>query len=282
MSRLLSINDHDRDTVGLRYVYPVISRRAGGVSVGINLNPNNACNWRCVYCQVPNLTRGAAPEIDTELLCKELSGFLSELRHGSYMREHVPAALRELRDIAFSGNGEPTSARGFADIVHQVGATRNAAGFGNEVPVRLITNGSLLSRRSVLGGIDMLATYGGEVWFKIDAVADEEMRRVNGASRPRARTLKSLNACAARCTTWVQTCLFGWDGLPPSKPFIDDYVALLAEAASGPLRGVMLYGVARESMQAESQRISRLSEHTLDVIAQRIRNETGLTVTVSP
>ena len=45
---MLAINDHRRDSAGLRYVYPVISRRAGGVSVGINLNPNNACNWACL------------------------------------------------------------------------------------------------------------------------------------------------------------------------------------------------------------------------------------------
>ena len=55
---MLTTDDHRRDSAGLRYVYPVISRRAGGVSIGINLNPNNACNWACVYCQVENLTRG--------------------------------------------------------------------------------------------------------------------------------------------------------------------------------------------------------------------------------
>ena len=42
----LSVSDHDRNSAGLTYVYPVISRRAGGVSVGVNLNVNNACNWR--------------------------------------------------------------------------------------------------------------------------------------------------------------------------------------------------------------------------------------------
>ncbi|MEZ0245224.1 MAG: radical SAM protein, partial [Methylophilaceae bacterium] len=57
----LDATDHDRDSAGMTYVYPVVSRRARGVSIGINLNPNNACNWRCIYCQVPNLTRGAAP-----------------------------------------------------------------------------------------------------------------------------------------------------------------------------------------------------------------------------
>ncbi len=50
----LSASDHDRDATGMQYVYAVVSRRAGGVSVGINLNPNNACNWACVYCQVPD------------------------------------------------------------------------------------------------------------------------------------------------------------------------------------------------------------------------------------
>jgi hypothetical protein len=65
MSRiLLKTEDHSRDSAGMRYVYPVVSRRAGGVSVGINLNPNNACNWRCIYCQVPGLTRGGPPPID--------------------------------------------------------------------------------------------------------------------------------------------------------------------------------------------------------------------------
>ncbi|MCZ7653281.1 MAG: hypothetical protein M5R42_01880 [Rhodocyclaceae bacterium] len=64
----LDVTDHSRDSAGLTYVYPVVSRRAGGVSIGINLNPNNACNWRCIYCQVPDLKRGAAPLIDLDRL----------------------------------------------------------------------------------------------------------------------------------------------------------------------------------------------------------------------
>ena len=81
----LSVTDHDRGSAALRYVYPVVSRRAGGVSVGINLNPDNACNWRCIYCQVPDLTRGSAPPLDLALLENELRGFLDELLHGNFM-----------------------------------------------------------------------------------------------------------------------------------------------------------------------------------------------------
>ena len=89
----LNIVNHDRGSAALRYVYPVVSRRAGGVSVGINLNPNNACNWRCIYCQVPDLTRGAAPPVDLALLESELRNFLDELLHGDFMQSRVPEGM---------------------------------------------------------------------------------------------------------------------------------------------------------------------------------------------
>ena len=74
----LSVIDHRRDRAARRYVYPVVSRRAGGVSVGVNLSPNHACNWRCRYCQVPELVRGAGPAIDLELLAGELGSMLDD------------------------------------------------------------------------------------------------------------------------------------------------------------------------------------------------------------
>src|SRR5258706_11378459 len=112
-SMSLTTDNHDRDSAGMTYVYPVVSRRAGGVSVGINLNPNNACNWRCVYCQVPGLVFGNAPAIDLALLETELRGFLQEALHGDWMERCVPEEARRLSDVAFSGNGEPTSSRQF-------------------------------------------------------------------------------------------------------------------------------------------------------------------------
>jgi wyosine [tRNA(Phe)-imidazoG37] synthetase (radical SAM superfamily) len=119
MSRiLLKTEDHSRDSAGMRHVYPVVSRRAGGVSVGINLNPNNACNWRCIYCQVPDLTRGGPPPIDLALLERELDGIPRLVRvarrfHGARVRR----SARRMVDIAFSGNGEPTSAAEFPEAV---------------------------------------------------------------------------------------------------------------------------------------------------------------------
>ena len=122
--KILSVANHDRDSAALRYVYPVVSRRAGGVSVGINLNTNNACNWRCIYCQVPGLGRGAAPATDLAVLETELRDFLGELLHGDFMRSRVPDDARRINDIALSGNGEPTSSAEFARVIELVARVR--------------------------------------------------------------------------------------------------------------------------------------------------------------
>ena len=120
MPRLIP-TDHSRDSAGLTYIYPVISRRSGGLSIGVNLNPNNACNWHCVYCQVPNLTRGAAPGLDLALLRTELTELLNDVLHGDfYQRFKLPAEQRVIQDIAISGNGEPTSSRQFVQVVELI------------------------------------------------------------------------------------------------------------------------------------------------------------------
>ena len=121
---MLNISDHSRDTAGMTYVYPVVSRRAGGVSIGINLNPNNACTWRCIYCQVPNLKRGAAPAIDLGRLEVELRSFLGEILHGNFMRDHVASEARRINDIALSGNGEPTSPQEFERVIDLIGRVK--------------------------------------------------------------------------------------------------------------------------------------------------------------
>ena len=105
-------------------MYPVISRRAGGVSIGINLNPNNACNWRCVYCQVPDLKRGTAPRVDLNKLELELRAFLYELIDGDFMQRYVPPEARKIHDIALSGNGEPTSAKEFEQVIELIGCIK--------------------------------------------------------------------------------------------------------------------------------------------------------------
>ncbi len=276
----LSISDHSRDSSGMTYVYPVISRRAGGVSIGINLNPNNACNWRCIYCQVPGLARGSAPVIDLARLEAELRQLLAEVLRGAFMAERVPVAARRLVDVAFSGNGEPTSAQEFPAAVELAHRVLDEQGLAGRVKLRLITNGSLLGRRKVREGIARLGQYGGEVWFKLDAGDRSGFARINSVQQRPEAVLARLRSCAQRCQTWVQTCCFALDGQPPAEQQLLAWLELLT-AVRTEIAGVHLYGLARPSQQAEAARLSSLPVAWLEALALRVE-ALGLTTHVNP
>lgn len=275
----LSVEDHRRDAAGLTYVYPVLSRRAGGISLGINLNVNNACNWACIYCQVPGLVRGGPPPIEVARLAGEFAGLLDEILAGRFSAAGEGEAPR-LVDVAFSGNGEPTSADEFGDVLDRVTALLAERGLAGRVPVRVITNGSLLHRPAVQEAFRKLGAAGGEAWFKVDRASEAGMREVNASATTPEAVRARLDQCCALVPTWVQTCWFAIDGQAPCEEESVAYVDFLAGFA-GRIRGVHLYGIARPSMQPAAGRLTRLDHPTLAALAERLKAK-GLTVTVSP
>jgi len=282
-SDLLSPTEHSRDSAQMHYVYPVVSRRAGGVSIGINLNVNNACNWRCLYCQVPDLTRGSAPSVDLPLLERELRDFLRQILVGDFMQRRVPPEARHLNDIALSGNGEPTSAAEFAEVIDLIARVRQDMQISNSVKTVLITNGSLIHRPAVQRGLKRLAKISGEVWFKLDRASEEGMRRVNDTEIRLSSVRQNLETALALCPLWIQTCWFVLDGKAPSARDEDDYLDFLRELPASGTRplGVLLYGVARASSQPEAGRLGNLTLTQLNAFAARIA-ALGLTVKVTP
>ena len=224
----LSTIDHGRDSAALRYVYPVVSRRAVGVSVGINLNPNNACNWRCIYCQVPGLTRGTAPAIDLAVLENELRGFLDELLHGDFMQTRVPEGARRINDIALSGNGEPTSSTEFVQVIKLIARVRRAVDLPETVKTVLITNGSLLYRSEIRQGLRDMAKLNGEIWFKLDRASEAGMQLVNDTKTSMNKVRDNLIAAIPLCPTWLHTCWFALDGEPPSRQGENDYLEFVS------------------------------------------------------
>jgi len=264
----------------MRYIYPVVSRRAGGVSIGINLNVNNACNWRCIYCNVPDLSRGSPPPIELDVLEHELRTFLDDVLHGDFMQLHVHEDDRQLKDIAFSGNGEPTSAKEFPQVLDLVENVLREYGLLGHIKVRLITNGSLMDKPAVLQSMRHLAQCNGEVWFKVDAGTKEGIARINDVTLNPQSHIQRLENCAKACPTYIQTCMFGLDGNPPSEEDIAAYLALISQVKDV-IQGVHLYGLARLSLQPEAGRLTRLSAEWLESMAQRIRL-LGITVYVSP
>lgn len=279
----LTPRNHDRDSAGMTYVYPVVSRRAGGVSVGINLNPNNACNWACVYCQVPDLARGTAPEINLAQLETELRAMLTAILHGDFMQTRVPEGARRLNDIALSGNGEPTSARAFPQVIELIGRAMADFDLAGKIKLVLITNGSLADRPRVQDGLEKMAALNGEVWFKFDRATASGMRSINQTRISPDRQLERLAAAAHLCPTWLQTCMFALDGAPPSDVEQAAYLSAVERIRMQqiPLQGVLLYGLARPSMQPQAGRLSALPAAWLEAFAGKIR-AAGLPVKVSP
>lgn len=283
LSKRLNTTDHSRDSAGLTYVYPVISRRAGGVSIGINLNPNNACNWRCVYCQVPDLKRGTAPRVDLNKLELELRSFLHELVNGDFMQRYVPPEARKIHDIALSGNGEPTSAKEFEQVIELIGHIKKDFGTLKDLKLVLITNGSLVYRSSVQNGLRRMAQLNGEVWFKFDRALAEERQRVNNTKISLKKIHHHLQIVTSLCPTWLQTCIFQVNEELPSESEINAYLEFIKGLKDEglPLKGVLLYGIARPSFQPEAPQLSPVSESWLTGYSEKIK-ALGLTVRLNP
>jgi wyosine [tRNA(Phe)-imidazoG37] synthetase (radical SAM superfamily) len=220
--------------------------------------------------------------VDLDQLEHELRTFLHELLHGDFMQTRVPIEARRINDIALSGNGEPTSAAEFSQIMDLIAQVRRDFDLPETIKTVLITNGSLLHRPAVQQGVRTLAGLQGEVWFKLDRASATGMLQINDTHSTLDKVRAHLIAAIALCPTWLQTCWFALDGEPPSIQDENDYVqfvqALLNEGHK--LQGVLLYGLARPSLQAEAPRLSALPRCALEDFAARIE-ALGLVVKVS-
>ncbi len=271
----LTTTDHSRDSTGMTYVYPVFSRRSGGLSIGINLNPNNACNWRCIYCQVPDLIRGSAPAVDLLQLEDELQTLLQDVLNGDfYARYDLPEDQRVIRDIALSGNGEPTSCPTFGKVIGLIGKCCGEFDLFGKIKLVLISNGSLMQKPEVQRGLAHWSELGGEVWFKLDSATEQGRRRINDVSLTHDTVLRNLLACSQLCPTWIQTCLFAMDGYPPAETEQAIYLDFLAGLPDSGIHieGVLVYGLARPSLQPGPLRLESLPAEWLINFGQRIES----------
>jgi hypothetical protein len=274
MTSKLTTTNHCSDIVGLKYVYPVISRRMGGLSIGINFNTNNACNWRCIYCQVADLKIGAAPDMDFKLLEDELRFFLNDVLKGDfYERFQVGEDKRSIKDIAIAGNGEPTSLKEFARAVELIGKVATEVGVFPRSNYVLITNGSLVHQTRIQAGLKILSAYGGEVWFKFDSASEEGRALVNNTAQSCLASVNNLMISSKLCTTKLQTCIFDYDDRGFSEKEKCTYLDLLKDIKNRGcnLQGILLYTIARPSQQPEAIRLKPISAEILNNLAADIR-----------
>jgi wyosine [tRNA(Phe)-imidazoG37] synthetase (radical SAM superfamily) len=281
VSQFVTTN-HARDLAGLTYIYPVLSRRAGGLSIGVNFNVNNACNWRCIYCQVPNLIRGGAPDLDFALLEQELRFFLSQVLNGNFYQQfNVPESQQVIKDIAISGNGEPTSLKDFTKAVELIGRVATELSVFPNSRYVLITNGSLTHLPRVQQGLQVLNRYGGEVWFKLDSATPEGLKTINHARHNNDTHKQNLLIAAQHCITKIQMCLLNVDDQGLVTEEKTALLNVLKEIKTqSTIQTVLLYTIARPSFQPEAPRLAALSVEVLNEFAEDVKN-LGFEVTIS-
>lgn len=281
--RRLTFQDHRRELGGNAYVYPVVSRRSGGLSVGINLNPDKICNFDCPYCQVDRTVAPKIKSVDTVRLLKELDALLALAQAGDIWQfppfDTVEPAHRRLCDIAFSGDGEPTSFGPLAELVDAVAALRNARSF-SKTPLVFITNASLFHKPRVGLALERLAAHGGRVWAKLDAGTQAYFQWVCGSQHSLDTIVENITLAAKNNPLSIQSMFLKCEGQPAEESELRAWTDRLRQiqAGGGQIEGVQVYTVARKPADA---RLTALSEAELEGIAQRARG-LGLKAEVFP
>ena len=263
----LVVTNHNRDIFKTRYVYPVVSRRAGGLSLGINLNTNNACNWQCIYCEVPNLTRGKPDPIDLNLLRVELQDWLKNLVEGDFIEKHTDPGTR-FKDIALSGNGEPTACKEFKSVLRIIEEEFTACKCPTDIKIRLITNGSYLSEKEVQDAWQEMPLEK-EIWFKIDSANTLTIQQLNQVNLTQNQIKKNLESALSVSSTVIQTCLTKINGQLPQESEICEYVNLL-KPYEKKIKSIHLYSLARPTEQKTLYSLERLSDKEMIHIADKM------------
>ncbi len=265
--------DHRRSWAEFVYCYPVVSRRSKGVSLGVNLNPDKVCNFDCVYCEVDRTKPGRRRDIDLDQLESELSALLDLTLDGSLFTfppfDSTRPEQRRLNDIAFSGDGEPTTAKEFAEAVERVAHLKWQRGL-EDVKLVLITDSSRLQAREVVQGLDTLMANHGEIWAKLDAGSEAYYKEINRTSIPLARIVENIEITARLRPVTIQSLFLSWKGQGPSSAEIAAYCGILRriQGMGGQLQGLQLYTVARPTPEPEARPL-RAAE--LDALVDQVR-----------
>lgn len=272
--------NHSRSWHESRFIYPVLSRRSQGLSIGVNLNPDKICNFDCVYCQIDRRSDAETKFVATEQLIEELRHLLALVESGAIWNEErfreTPQPLRRLNDIAFSGDGEPTSHKNFPQVVQAVADVKNECHL-KKTKLVLITNASLFHRPAVTEGLRILDHNQGEVWAKLDAGTADYYKLIERTPIPFSRVLDNIAQAARLRPLVIQSLFLRFNGAPPSREEINAFCDRLNEIVSsgGTISLVQIYTIARATAETN---VTALSDEEVDGICEMVRERTGLAV----
>lgn len=273
--------EHPRHFRNNLLVYPVLSRRSGGVSVGINLSPHKGCNFDCLYCQVErDADQPKTASYSLDLMAKELRGTIDLVLSGDLFGlepfNEAPKSLHRLNDMALSGDGEPTAEKDFLATCERVAEIKSELQL-DQVKIILITNATMFHKPDVRKGLDLLGEHQGQVWAKLDAGTEKFYDFMNKSSIPFQRVLDNIAEAACERPLYVQTLFARINGQRIDRDEVNAYAnrinAILA--GGGRIIALQLYTIARKPADC---RVSSLSDEELDEIVSELRERLSLPI----
>jgi wyosine [tRNA(Phe)-imidazoG37] synthetase (radical SAM superfamily) len=217
-------------------------------------------------------------------IASELRHLIRLYREGTLFDEpplaQTPARHRQLQDIALSGDGEPSTFPWIDEVVEAVIRVKSEESLKG-LRIVMITNGSGLDRAATRRALIRMDGSNGVIWAKLDAGTEDYYRTVCRTGVPFDRILRNILETAKERPVIIQSCFMRLYGEGPSRREIDTYAGRLNDIvrAGGSVRLVQIYTIARNP--AESY-VTALTDAELEIIADIVRNKTGLTVEIYP
>lgn len=246
------IVNHKRGKDGASLVYPVFSRRSGGLSLGINLFPDRKrCNFDCLYCEVAKTVTCAT--FDLRHLDRALEDFFER-------RYHEYWAAVPIMDICISGDGEPTLSPHLEKALELCADYRRRyARMAGSSELVLITNStgfldqhvSALLTRSV-------EAEGLKIWAKLDSGTQESFSALSRSDYRLEDMVDGIGRFALKQPIILQTMLCRLNGRAPGEKEVAAYAAILRALLSrkAKIEAVQLYTVARPPADPVVQALS--------------------------
>ena len=244
-------------------VYPVYSRRSEGLSIGINLFPDKkVCPFDCPYCEVFPFSSKAVFSLEQ----------LEDDLHRAISVAQKQNAI--IKDICFSGNGEPTLSPAFPSALKLAEDIRAKA--ASSARLVIITNGAGLLQPqifSLLKDAALLPTT--DIWLKADAGTEDWYNKINRSSISYEKLITAIKEFVSCSPVTIQTMLCAINGEQPPETEKQAWESLVCELAQGDgetsgIRKVQLYGKARPA--PEDPLASQLSADYLEIRAASLRS----------
>jgi len=268
---------YPRDFLENRFVYLVISPRARGLTVGINLNPILKCTFECLYCEINRTEPARTPRFDADGMGAELFETL-RLGYEGRLRQrprysNLPDDLLQIRHVALSGDGEPTLASNFVEAIQAVVHVR-ALGQFPFFKMVLITNSTALDRPEVQYGLKYF-TQADEVWAKLDAGSQTYLNQINGGNMSIDKIIANILLVGRQRPIVIQGLFPAINGVEPPDEEIEQYARRLKKLKEdgADISLVQIYSATRPMARSGC---SHLPLKSLSRIAQTVRQVAGL------